>query len=193
MTQRGKDWCILRTGPARTLALAASLRAAGIDAWTPAQKAKRLVRNGKPNARGQKPSVEVDAPILPSFVFARASRLPDLVAVAVSPISSHPAFSIFRYAGRIPLIDDREIASLRRMEEVERERIALAERKAKRPRFARGQDVRCDEPAFTGLIGQVLEMLDGKAVVSFGGTFNVTIASWLLRPDEVVDVPVMAA
>ena len=187
MTQREKDWCIVSTSPARTLPLAASLCAVGIDAWTPAQKVKRLARNGR------KPHAEIDAPILPRFVFVRAAALPDLAAAVASPLSPHPAFSIFRYAGRIPLIGDREIAALRAMEEKERERIALAERKAKRPRFDKGQRVRCDEPSFTGLVGHVVEMREGKAVVSFGGPFTFNIASWLLQPDQLSDVPVLAA
>ncbi|ONF97313.1 hypothetical protein [Sphingomonas jeddahensis] len=91
------------------------------------------------------------------------------------------------------MIGYREIAALRAKEEKERERIALAERKAKQPRFDKGQGVRCDEPSFTGLVGHVVEMREGKAVVSFGGPFTFNIASWLLQPDQLSDVPVLAA
>jgi hypothetical protein len=49
---------------------------------------------------------------MPTFVFARADRLGDLMRILRMPVSAHPGFSIFRHAGRIPVIADRDIESL---------------------------------------------------------------------------------
>jgi hypothetical protein len=168
-------WCILRTSGGRTIALMASLVEAGFDVWTPVQvERKRL-------PRGRKAHVERNVPIIPTFVFARAESIADLYRVLGMPVSPHPAFSIFRYAGRIPLVRDEEIANLRSAEE----RSKLAILKKQRRSIAPGTKVRTQEPAFMGLTG-VVEEGDGRmAVVSFGGGFRVKIATWLLQPDRV--------
>ena len=109
-------WCILRTSGARTLALAASLNDAGLEAWTPLRTFKRL-RSGKSSRiDGKRITVEVDAPILPSFVFARIAHLLDLEHASRDPRSRHPAFSVFHHAGRIPVIADRDVAGLQEAE-----------------------------------------------------------------------------
>ncbi len=104
-------WCILRCSGSKTLSLARSLAAAGFDVWTPVKTFKRP----RPSKRldGRRHTVEVDAPILPTFIFARATDCTSLFELATKPASQHPAFSMFQHAGRIPLIGDREVGGLR--------------------------------------------------------------------------------
>lgn len=124
------DWCILRTGGPRTLRLAESLVKAGVEAWTPRCKFRRPVPGAKPAADGRRPTQDLDAPILPTFVFARA---PHVVAVEqlerdqANPhvASAHPPFSILRYRGAVPFVADREVAGLQ-----DAEREAAATRQA---------------------------------------------------------------
>jgi hypothetical protein len=59
-----EGWCILRTSPARTLPLAASLMAAGVEAWSPAQMVTR--RMGRKRER-----VEQAAPVTASMAIER--------------------------------------------------------------------------------------------------------------------------
>lgn len=112
----GQRWCILRTSGSRTLALADSLTKAGMEAWTPRRTFKRVKAGVKPQANGQRPTVEIDAPILPTFVFAREADLSALASAAIAEISPHPAFSIFRHGGRHPIIGHASIAGLQQAE-----------------------------------------------------------------------------
>lgn len=171
-------WCILRCAPARTLKLAASLDDAGIEAWTPGETQQR--RRGRARER-----VDVEAPIMPTFVFARASHLPAIADVVRAPVSPHPAFSLFRLHGRIPLVAERDIAALRRIEERGRLRQLRGERRV----IPIGTEIRMTEGSFAGMAG-VVEDGDGKfALVAFGGSFRVKIATFLLRTDEVQQQP----
>lgn len=175
--RRSGDWCILRTSGARTLPLAKSLKAAGFDVWTPVQVDKRRL------PRGRKGQIEREVPITPTFVFARADRAADLLRVLAMPVNPHPAFSVFRYLGRVPLIADREIAHLHGAED-RAKRVVL---KAQRHAFVVGATVRVNEGAATGMSG-IVEEGDGRfALVAFGGGFRMKIATFLLRPDEVQD------
>lgn len=175
-----RRWCILRTSAARTLPLAASLGDAGFAVWSPVEH--RKVRA----SRGRKAVVQRSCPITPTFVFARAESLPDLYAVLAMPLSPHPSFSIFHYAGRVPLIADREIANLRQIEA----RAQLGKLKEQRYVYPKGAVVDVKHGAFTGLTG-VVEGGDGKtAVVNFGGLFGaVKIATFLIRSDAVRSEP----
>jgi hypothetical protein len=110
-------WCILRTAGTRTLALARALSAVGIEAWTPKRTFKRPKPGKVRDAYGKRVTVEVDAPILPTFVFALEASLPRLQALSNDPASTLPAFSIFRHGGRFPLVSDRDVAGLRAAEE----------------------------------------------------------------------------
>lgn len=173
-----EHWLILCTSAARTLPLARSLAEAGFTAWAPKETQKRRVGRGK--------TVETETAIMPGIVFARADHLNDLLAIRASPLAQHPSFSLFRHAGRIPLIKDGSLADLRKAEE----RAATKTRRSRRYIYPRGTRVRMDEPAFVGLVG-IVEQATGKAaVVSFGGSFRITIASWLLRTDGVQDAQV---
>ncbi len=111
-------WCILRTSGSRTLALADSLTKAGFEAWSPRKTLRRAKAGVKRRADGTRPMVEVDAAILPTFVFARARDLQSLAQVACADITPHPPFSIFRHGGRYPEIAD---VSVRGLQDAERE------------------------------------------------------------------------
>lgn len=131
--------------------------------------------------RGRKAQVERDVAIMPTFVFARAAQLADLARVLALLLNPHPPFSIFRWSGRIPLFADRDIASLHAAED----RAARKVKQTQRYFFSAGERVRVVEGAGMGLSG-VVEQGDGKfALVAFGGSMRLKIATWLLRTDEV--------
>jgi hypothetical protein len=106
-------WFILRTRGGRTLALMASLREAGFDVWTPARTLRRNIRAATPSGTRL---IETEVPILPTFLFAREQDLDALVDAAAQEPSPHPDFSVFRYAGKIPLVSDGSVAGLREEE-----------------------------------------------------------------------------
>ncbi|WP_271300653.1 transcription termination/antitermination protein NusG [Sphingomonas sp. CV7422] len=167
-------WCILRTSGGRTLPLAKSLASAGFDVWTPVQTLTK--RRGRARER-----IAYDAPIMPTFVFARADQLPSLARIASQPFSSHPSFSIFRHLGRVPLISDGEVAEARRVEERGRRAALVGTRKS----FVVGQQVRVSDGPGAGLSGEVIANGDGKFVLVAFGTINMKIGAWLLGTDEV--------
>lgn len=167
-------WCILRCAGPRTLKVAASLAAGGLDVWTPSET--REQRRGRARER-----VECEVPIMPTFVFARAIAVGQLVDILSSPLNPHPPFSIFRFQGRIPVVADRDIAGLRQAEERGRVRRLRSERRV----IPVGTNIRMTEGGFAGISG-VVEAGNGKfALVAFGGSFRVKIATFLLRTDEV--------
>lgn len=170
------DWCILRTSAGRTLNLARSLAEAGFDVWTPREtQSRRLPR--------KKTIAEREVAILPTFVFARAVHIPDLAAALALPVNPHPSFSIFRYLGDIPLLADREMRSLREVEDAARLRVLKKTRNV----VPVGSTVTMTEGAFAGMSG-VVRKSDGKfALIAFGGAFEVHIASFLIRTDAVQD------
>lgn len=175
-------WCILRTSGSRTLPLARSLAAAGFEVWTPVETNDR--RRPRSKAR-----VEFEAPIMPTFVFARSDQLNDLQVAAVAAVKEHPPFSIFRWSGKIPLVSDQQIASLRAAEDKAAARVEAGRRRdrlqVERKFFTPGEQVKVTEGSFSGLSGMV-EDGDGKfTFVAFGGSMRVKIGSFLLAPDEV--------
>lgn len=181
-------WLVLRTSAPRTLPLSRSLAAAGFDVWTPMVTTKRRLPR-------RKTKVERDAPILPTFVFARAYHLSDLLRARTRTPSPHPPFSVFHYFGRIPLIADGQMGSLRIEEEraalayaKDKDRERLAELKAKAKDFAVGESVTVPQSAFAGMTG-VVESKKGKsAVIDFGGGKTITIGAWLLQSGQVEPV-----
>ena len=168
-------WCILRTSPGRTLGLMTALAAAGYEAWTPRQTQIRR----RPRSRA---TIELDVPIAPTFVFARAVHVRDLAAVEAMPVTGFPAFTLFRHAGRIPLVGDREVEGLRQAEE----RARVQAMRTKRKRLVMGQTVRIVEGVGEGMVGTVEQGGDKFALVAFGTTFRMQIATWLLSADDVV-------
>lgn len=180
----GMGWIILRTNPRSTIGLARSLAEAGIEAWTPVQLVERCVPRKKVRR-------EIEIPILPTFVFARYGHLTDLLALSKAVTSEHPAFSVFRWAGKVPEIGDSDLRELRAAEQTAREQ--RIRRKAQP--YKRGESVRVPDGIFAGMSG-VVEGGRGKFnVVAFGGRFRVRVASWHLVPDEVTnrEQPVIGA
>lgn len=189
------DWCILRTSPSRTLALADSLLAGGFDVWTP--RTIRELRVGK-----KRDLVEQEVAILPEYVFAPASHLAELLGIARSPalnfrvwdkeqkrmvLKGHPYFTVFRPHGQISSLSDRDLAALRQLEAslkaaTERRR-EKAKRKGPAPKFHAGQIVRVDSGGFEGLRLRVAEENPGKFVTLThpDWMWTVDISAWMLK------------
>ena len=204
-------WCILRTSGGKTLALTESLNKAGIAAWTPRRTFKRPKPGRCAMIDGRKPTVEIEAPILPTFVFAPAAHIADLAFASGDPACRHPGFTIMRDVGRYPLVSDRAVAGLRQAEEAateaierqreaetreERRRIRAAAAKTERDRrkllraeyreFAEGASVAVkDVAALAGMTG-VIKSSDGRtAVVAFGGLLTMEVEAWQIVLDQV--------
>lgn len=158
----GLAWIILRCANASTLRLAASLNAAGIEAWAPAEA---------------QPQGKASTPLMPSFVFASAARIGELFALSNSFDCPHPGFWIFRPFGSVALIAEGELAPLRNLERKRKPRGEVR-------RMAVGTLVRLTEGGFEGLSGTI-ERTDGKfALVAFARfPVPVKIGMWLLREE----------
>lgn len=192
--QGGDQWCILRTNGQRTLRLAASLSEAGIEAWTPEETQWQAKTR-------RKLAAERKVAILPTFVFARASHLNRLYAILRDPASRHPAFSIMRHAGQIPVVDETMIAGLRdaevsatRLAEARRRSIAGQVQRDAKDRLRRelpvGHAVAMPGP-FTGFTGLVTGGSRKEACVVLPGGFRMKIDTWLVAED-VARVPELA-
>jgi hypothetical protein len=111
-------WVILRTSGGQTLPLMRSLREAGFDVWSPAKPIRRVIKAKTPTGTRL---IDTEVPILPTFLFASEADLPKLGDIVADMESGrgclHPAFSIFRYGGRIPIIGDAEVRGLREEED----------------------------------------------------------------------------
>jgi Xaa-Pro aminopeptidase len=211
-------WCILRTAGPRTLELTTSLQLAGYAAWTPRRTTKQPKRGVKVRHGVKRPMVEVDLPILPTFVFVRANQLSDLVIAAAHPTQPHPAFSIFHFAGRVPLVSDRDVAGLQEEERLAAELIAQLrecedreERRKMRAAALRNEKARrramrmerrefavdtavevTDMPALAGMSG-IIKSTDGRsAIVDFGGSLVMKVEAWQLSPLDILK-PALAA
>lgn len=193
MVDLSDRWCVLRTAGPRTLPLLAALLCAGLDVWTP----QATIRRRRPRSKAM---TELQAAILPTFVFLRAPQLDNVRQMRALPGSSLPPFSLLTHAGRVPLITGTQMAALRDEEQragaahqaVKDREARLAERserqrqrailRASAPTYAPGDRVRITEPAFAGMTG-IVERGQGKAaVVNLGGSISLTIEAWLLEP-----------
>lgn len=175
----GDDRIIIRTAARSTLGLARSLSEDGFDAWTPQEIAVTLKTR-------RKPSVETPVAMLPTFVFAAASDLQQLTILRRRVSTKHAPFSIFRHAGRIPVIEDRSLDALRRLEQraADRHQTELR-RREKPPEWRAGQTVTSSDPSFAGLEGVVSDQQGRFVLVSFGGRYVFKISAWLLCSVEV--------
>jgi hypothetical protein len=101
------------------MSLAASLAKDGYEVWTPVEQ--RNIRVPRMNARRP-----MTLPMLPSYVFARARHLVDLLELAAMPVKprrgaglrepAHANFSVVHWHDRIPLISDEHFVRLREIE-----------------------------------------------------------------------------
>jgi hypothetical protein len=161
-----------------TLRLAHSLNRRGFNVWTPTvRKAGRMPRT----------RVEFDKefPLLPSYAFARVDDLEGLAKAALLQAAGEPRFSLFRYQGGFPLIDDMQLGALR----LEEGRLnAIYERQKRKgvkgPALTKGERVNLPEGGFAGLVGTVEEQSGGFTLVNVEG-FNqpIRIASILLATE----------
>lgn len=169
-------WCILRCSGQKTLRLATTLADDNFEVWTPIET--RTVKVPKANVRR-----EVMLPIMPSYVFAKATRLIDLLQIAGRPAHAyaHADFSVMRHGGLIPLINDDSLQALRRTE---------ARRSSKRKAvrvFAPGLDVtvKTEGGSFAGMHGTVKRSDSGYSLVLFGKSFEAKIPTFLLDESDV--------
>jgi len=183
------DWCILRTKPSATLRLASSLAEDGIKAWTPAE----VRRNRRPRQNAKDPE---PCPIMPTFVFADARRLIDLLNLADMPVKprrgknchepAHDDFSVFHNYDRIPLVAEAALIPLREEERGADDRyqrsLARAMAKAKGEPYDDGDEIRLPNGPFAGLSGQVVESNGKSTLICFGRT-RVKISTFILRAD----------
>lgn len=188
-------WIILCCSRAKTLDLAASLTEAGLEAWAPVTRED--ARTGDQRTRE-----EVAAPLMPSFVFARAPHLHTLLALSHSPSlqyrvwdpdqrkmvsKGHPSFRLFR-GGNHRFVPDYELDALRRLEKKPRPK--RVERT-----FSIGDRVRTDEGGFAGLVGRVTAIKGKQVAVAFPKwSIEPTFPTWAVRPiDECAAVNVNCA
>lgn len=166
MTDR---WLILRMKSRDTLPVVHSLATAGFDVWSPVDVTTRRVPRANVKRR-------ITMPLLPSYAFARADRMGELMALANDPARQHGDFRVLHDHIRVPLVDDASLEPLR-----------LAERKRKplERGWLPGDGVRLTEGGFAGLSG-VVETARGQfAMVAIPGfRMPLKIATWHLLPVE---------
>lgn len=169
-------WCILRMTSAETLRVRDGLAKMGFDVWTPTErKTGRMPRT--------RTAYDKEFALMPSYVFANVSHLDDLLRISMLPHSDNPRFTMFRYQGGIPLIDDSQLAALRAEEDRRAGIFERLKRKVRRgPVLDSGEHVRMTEGGFAGLSGIVEDMQGQYALVSFPGYHTpIKISSLLLQ------------
>lgn len=210
---RGNEWCILRVASARTLKLAETLRAVGIDAWSPRRTIKRDAPGKRRRIALKQPKLmlEIDLPIIPGFVFACADRLDDIIRASATPFGPHPSFSLLQVGDRVPLVGEPQIAGLVAAEAeataaITEERLAEGREEERRARATRlgterarrkalrqevkalsaGQQVTVDDmPALAGVVGTVVRGWGTSALIHFGGALTMEVEAWRVRPSGV--------
>lgn len=174
-TTRLTGWCILRMSGGKTMPVFRSLADAGFDVWTPVESQSRRLPRSKEKRT-------ISFPVMPTYVFARAHQIEDMIAISQSSLSEHPQFSVFRYLDRYPVISDASLEPLR-----------IAERKGQppelRPVFSEGDDVCVTDGPASGMSGVVKSAQGNYAVVCFpGGNLPLKIATFVLLHKRIEDV-----
>lgn len=165
-------WCILQMRASRTIMVTESLALAGFEVWTPIV----TIVKRQTKARARK---KITAPAMPTYAFARAVHLADLLAEAKNPTSNHPDFKVYREYDRYPLISDRELDGLRMEERKQKPR-------KEAPVFGVGDPVRVTDGIAAGMSG-IIERAKGKyALVCFpNGSVPIEISTFALVSDVV--------
>lgn len=167
-----KLWCIIRMAASSTLSLFDSLTSAGFNVWTPIETKRRRANQARDR-------IDVRCPMMPTYIFAEAESLPNLLTIAMLPSKDHRDFSVMRCNNRFPLIADACLSAVR-----------LEERRVKPkpdlPTFAPGTTVRLAEGGFAGMSGVVEATAGNFVLVAFPHTTMppIKIASWWLLPDQ---------
>lgn len=165
MRGEGRLWFVLRTSGPLTVPMSRKLRREGYEVWTPVERK----RNGRGNVRR--------IPVMPSYIFAPEAHLDNLYELA----ERTELFSVFCEAERVPIIEDGQIRRLR---------VALLppRKKPKQETFEPGAIVRIPEGIGAGLSGQVVYS-DGKwTLVCFGGSIDLKISTFKLKPNSAISV-----
>lgn len=187
---RGGDWIILRTASRSTLPLAKSLAEDGFDVWTP-------VETGVFNVPRANVKRTISRAMLPSYVFARAGHLYNLLQLASLPSRrgpglrrpAHESFSVMRCSDHIPLIADASLNALRKIE-ARRTPRQMAEEPLPVGCIVR---VKAGSAGFEGMIGKVESGDRGTTLVCFNRRYTVEIPTSLLSVDEIgTDQPILA-
>jgi transcription antitermination factor NusG len=167
------SWVILRTSGRTTMRLAETLSGASIEAWTPIET--RTIRVPRKNVKRV-----IKLPIMPSYVFARAESLFDLIELAGNSLGAHPSFSVMHYHDRIPVIADHHLVGLRTIE------AKKSPRKRADP-LPKGLSVRVktEGGSFAGMKGRVERSDKNATLVCFDSRLVVKISTSLLLPDEI--------
>jgi transcription antitermination factor NusG len=182
MAMGEQGWCVLRTQGRHTLRLAASLGDDGFEVWTPIET--KRIRIPRANVRR-----DVRLPLMPSYVFARANHLIDLIQMANMPFKprrshgqpAHVDFSVMHYHDTIPMIADGQLQALRQLEAKRTPR-----KKAART-FSAGVhvSVKIEGGSFAGMKGRVQRSDHGHTLVLFDNRMEVKIPTSLLSEDDV--------
>lgn len=182
------SWIILRTRGRHTLRLVESLSEDGFEAWTPIET--KIFHVPRLNSKRT-----VRLPIMPSYVFAGAHNLIDLIQLAAMKVKprkhhapAHADFSIMRLHDRIPVIADGHLQSLRLLEAKRTPKMKALQR------FASGVSVRVkiEGGSFAGMKGRVEQSDYGMTLVCFDNRMTVKIDTSLLSIDELrIERPVI--
>lgn len=182
MSEQGKRWCILRTSGRTTIGLSESLSKDGFEVWTPVETRKVTV----PRANVKR---EVRLPIMPSYVFAASHHLADLIMLGSLPVrprrgaglmeAAHAAFHVLHCFGGIPIIEDRHLSSLRRLEAKRTpiRRAAYA--------FPLNSEAKVNEGIYGGMKGVVLRSSLAATTLDFGNGWRTQIPTSILSPADV--------
>lgn len=184
------DWCILRTSGRSTIRLTESLAKDGFDVWTPIET--RTVRVPRANIRRK-----VRLPIMPSYVFARARHVVDLLAMSSMPLKPrsgagvhervHAGFRVVHGHTGIPLIADRYFHELRKIEH----RLTPGKAAVRRTTysFPRNASARVKGGIFGGMVGVVVRSTPTKTVLRFNHGFPVEVPTTILALDDLSLAP----
>ncbi len=175
------DWIILRTAGRSTLNLAKSLGEDGFDVWTPIEN--RTIRVPRKNVRRP-----ITLPLMPSYVFAKAGHLIDLLEMACLDFKprraagqpAHAGFTVMHYHDRIPVIGEGQLHSLRRLEHKLKPKVKADHS------FGKGVQVRVkiEGGSFAGMKGVVRKSDSGHTLVCFDDRLEVKIDTLLLEENQ---------
>ncbi len=173
------SWFICRMANVDTVKTYRALQANGFEVWTPIErKVRRTPR--------KRVSYDHEAPLTPSYVFARVEHLDDILNLSLRTNRGIPRFSVFhRQLGGVPLIADSALDQLR----MEEDRLAAIFTKAKRagqkaPTFEKGAVVKLEEGPLMGMSGIVEGQQGQYTLVSYAGFHEPIKISSILLLDE---------
>lgn len=172
-------WFILRMNSADTVSTFDGLKRMGFNVWTPIEQ--RVCRT--PRRRVQ---YDRRTALMPSYVFASADHLDELLQAAMSPSRELPRFTVFTHKGGIPMVADVELNALRYAEEKADTLFAKMKRLGRKgPKLGKGSEVHLTEGPFAGMSGIVEGQSGQFTLVSFDGFHKpIQIASLLLVDEQ---------